>query len=64
MTLIWTGVPRCADPQTNMGKVTVEPALKLVMMKSSKDSAKDSSAPAAMPGAAIGRVTRRKVCDG
>ena len=55
MTLICTGVPRCAEPQTNMGKVTVEPALKLVMMKSSKESAKASSAPAAMPGGAIGQ---------
>lgn len=64
MTLICTGVPRCADPQTNMGKVTVEPALKLVMMKSSKESANASSAPAAIPGAAIGSVTRTKVCTG
>ncbi len=44
--------------------MTVEPALKLVMMKSSKDRAKASSAPAAMPGAAIGSVTRRNVCTG
>lgn len=64
MTLICTGVPRCADPQTNMGKVTVEPALKFVMMKSSNESAKASRAPAAIPGAAMGRVTRTKVCTG
>ena len=33
MTLICTGVPRCAAPQTYMGKVTeLGLALKLVMM--------------------------------
>ncbi len=65
MTFTWTGIPRCEAPQTNIGKVTVVgPELNWVMMKSSKESAKLSSAPAAMPGAARGRVTRRKVWTG
>ena len=50
MTLICAGMPRWPQPQTNIGKVTVVAELKLVMMKSSKDSAKASSAPAAIPG--------------
>ena len=44
ITLTCGGMPRCAEPQTNIGKVTVLPALKFVMMKSSKDSEKLSSA--------------------
>ena len=43
-TLICIGIPRWAAPQTNIGKVTVWPELRLVMMKSSKDSEKLSSA--------------------
>ena len=62
MTLICAGMPRRAEPQTNIGKVLTSPELKLVMMKSSNDSEKASSAPAAIPGATSGSVMRRKVC--
>ena len=43
----------------NFGKVVVVPELKLVMMKSSKLSAKDSSAAATMPGSSSGKVIRQ-----
>ena len=62
ITLICGGMPRCEAPQTNMGNVTTLPELKLVTMKSSKDSENDSSAAATMPGTTSGSVTRRKVC--
>ena len=62
ITFTCGGMPRCALPQTYIGKVTVWPLLKLVMMKSSKDSEKASRAAAAMPGATSGKVTRRNVC--
>jgi hypothetical protein len=42
--------------------VIVLPELKFVMMKSSNDKANASNAPERMPGAASGRVIRRKVC--
>ena len=63
ITLTCIGTPRCATPQTNIGKVVVVPALRLVMMKSSKDSEKLSSAAARMPGNTSGKVTRQNVCD-
>jgi len=44
-----------------MGKVVVLPALRLVMMKSSKESEKLSSAAPRMPGKTSGKVTRQKV---
>src|SRR5690606_2901108 len=55
------GMPRWAEPQTNIGNVTLVPELKLVMMKSSNDSDNDNSAAAAMPGSTSGRVTLRNV---
>ena len=62
-TLTCIGTPRWATPQTYIGKVVVLPALRLVMMKSSKDSENDSSAAPRMPGNTSGNVIRRKVCD-
>ena len=62
-TLTCAGSPRWAAPHTNIGKVTVEPELKFVMMKSSNDSEKASSAPATMPGRTSGNVTFQNVVD-
>jgi hypothetical protein len=45
-----SGMPTLTAPYTHSGKVGVWPATKLVMMKSSIDSAKASSAAARMPG--------------
>ncbi len=50
MTFTCGGMPRWAAPQTYIGNVTVVPALKFVMMKSSNESENDSSAAATMPG--------------
>src|SRR5919106_6448599 len=58
------GAPTRAAPQTNIGNVTVEPALKFVMMKSSMERANASSAPARIPGAIRGSVTRANVVQG
>ena len=62
ITLAWAGTPRADETQTNLGKVLTVPELKLVMMKSSKESENARRAAAAIPGATKGRVTRRKVC--
>ncbi len=62
ITLICGGMPRWAAPQTNIGKVTVWPEFRFVMMKSSKDSEKLSSAADRMPGKTSGKVIRQKVC--
>ena len=62
ITFICAGMPRCEAPQTYIGKVTCWPALRLVMMKSSKDNEKLSRAAAMMPGKTSGNVTLRKVC--
>ncbi len=64
MTLTCMGTPRWATPQTYIGNVVVVPALRLVMMKSSKDSEKLSSAAPRMPGKTSGKVTRQNVCAG
>ena len=61
-TLTCGGMPRWAEPQTNIGKVIVLPWLKFVTMKSSKDSEKLSSAAARMPGKTSGKVTRQNAC--
>ena len=61
-TLTCGGMPRCAEPHTNIGKVIVLPWLKFVTMKSSKDSEKLSSAAARMPGNTSGKVIRQNVC--
>ena len=61
MTLACAGMPRSEETQTNLGNVLTSPELKLVMMKSSKDRENASSAPATMPGATSGSVTRRNV---
>ena len=50
ITLTCGGMPRCAEPHTNIGNVIVLPWLKFVTMKSSNDSEKLSSAAARMPG--------------
>ena len=50
--------------QIHSGNVSVVPAVKLVMMKSSIDSANASSAPAITPGMISGRVTSRNVVHG
>ena len=55
------GIATRAAPQTNSGNVTVEPALKFVITKSSTDSANASSAAASTPGAISGSVTRMNV---
>ncbi len=47
-----------------IGNVTVEPALKLLITKSSIDSANASSAAAATAGIISGSVTSRNVCHG
>ena len=62
MTLTCIGTPRCAAPQTNIGNVTVWPALRFVMMKSSKDNEKLNKAAPRMPGKTNGNVTRQNVC--
>ena len=49
-TLTCGGIETRAAPQMNSGNVTVEPALKFVITKSSIDSAKASSAAASTPG--------------
>src|SRR5919106_5234419 len=64
ITFTWGGAPMRAAPQTNMGNVTVVPALKLVMMKSSIERAKARNAAARMPGAMSGSVTRTNVVHG
>ena len=61
MTFAWAGTPLMEDIQTNFGNVVIVPELKLVMMKSSKESEKARSAAAAIPGNTNGKVTRRKV---
>ena len=64
ITLTCGGTPTRAAPQTKSGNVIVGPALKCVITKSSMESANASSAPAAMPGAISGSVTRRNVANG
>src|SRR5882757_101080 len=61
-TLICGGMSRWAEPHTYIGKVTVRPAFRFVMMKSSKDKEKLSSAAARMPGKTSGNVIRQNVC--
>ena len=51
------GIPRADETQTNFGKVLTIPELKLVIMKSSKESEKASSAAPAIPGITNGSVT-------
>ncbi len=55
-------MPRCAEPQTNIGNVIVLPWLKFVTMKSSNESENASSAAARMPGNTSGKVIRQKAC--
>ena len=61
-TFTCCGMPRCAAPHTNIGKVIVLPWLKFVTMKSSNDSEKLSSAAARMPGKTSGNVIRQNAC--
>ena len=62
ITFAWAGIPRAAAVYTNFGKVVTVPELKLVIIKSSKESEKERSAAAAIPGATNGRVTLLNVC--
>src|SRR5215218_4401412 len=64
ITFASAGMPRAAAVYTYFGKVTAAPALKFVMMKSSKLSANDSRAAATMPGSSSGNVIRQNTCDG
>src|SRR5207237_10570683 len=61
MTLIWGGVATRAAPQTKSGNVTVWPELKVVITKSSIESAKQRSSAARIAGASSGSVTLRNV---
>ena len=54
MTLACAGIPRAAETYTNFGNVVTMPELKLVMMKSSKESEKESNAAPKIPGATKG----------
>ena len=49
ITFACGGIPFCAAVQTNLGKVSTVPELKLVMMKSSKERLNARSAAAAIP---------------
>jgi hypothetical protein len=51
------GIPRAEEIQTNLGNVVTIPELKLVMMKSSKESENAKRAAPAIPGITRGRVT-------
>ncbi len=64
MPITWTCGGRLFRivPQIQTGKVLTRPDVKLVMMKSSIDSAKTSRAAATMPGRMSGKVTFQKVC--
>jgi hypothetical protein len=64
ITFTCGGTPTRVAPNTQIGKVCVWPELKLVITKSSIDSANDSRAPARIPGKISGRVTLRKVAHG
>ena len=57
MTFASGGIPRAEDTQTNFGKVLTIPELKLVIMKSSKESENARRAAPAMPGITRGKVT-------
>ena len=61
ITLTCGGAATRAAPQTKSGNVTVVPALKLVITKSSTESAKTSSPAASTAGAISGSVTFRNV---